>query len=74
LELFCSEVLQAMGVPSGDAATAANVLVTADLRGISSHGVARLGLHVSELRKGHIRPRSQVEIVRETPVTALETV
>ncbi len=71
LERFCTEVLQAMSVRAGDAATAASVLVTADLRGTSSHGVARLGTYVSELRKGHIRPRSKVRIVHETPVTAL---
>jgi L-2-hydroxycarboxylate dehydrogenase (NAD+) len=71
LELFCRQVLQALGVPAGNAATAANVLVAADLRGIGSHGVARLGLHISELREGHIQPHSQVRILRETPVTAL---
>jgi L-2-hydroxycarboxylate dehydrogenase (NAD+) len=71
LQLFCSEVLQAMDVPSRDAAVTAEILVTADLRGTSSHGVARLGLYISELCKGYIRPRSEVQIVSETPVTAL---
>ena len=71
LQAFCGEVLESLGVPPEDAAVVADVLVTADVRGTSSHGVARLGLYVSELRAGHAQPRPQVEVVRETPVTAL---
>ena len=71
LNAFCGKVLEALGVAPDDAAVVADVLVTADLRGTSSHGVARLGLYVSELRAGYAQPRPQVRVVRETPVTAL---
>ncbi|HIP87737.1 MAG TPA: hypothetical protein EYH27_04785, partial [Anaerolineales bacterium] len=39
---FCVRVFTTMGVPEEDAHITADVLVTADLRGIDSHGVARL--------------------------------
>jgi LDH2 family malate/lactate/ureidoglycolate dehydrogenase len=71
LARLCGDVLQAMGVSPEEAAIVADVLVTADLRGTSSHGTARLGLYVSELRAGYTRMKPAVRIVRETPVTAL---
>jgi LDH2 family malate/lactate/ureidoglycolate dehydrogenase len=49
-----------------------DVLVTSDLRGIESHGVARLeSYYVSRLRKGLMEPRPAVAIVRETPSSIL---
>jgi len=61
-----------VGVPEQDAAIAADVLVAADLRGIPSHGVARLrGLYVSRLQSGVIAACPQTRIVSETPATAL---
>ena len=42
LREFSSRVLQTFGVPAEDAELAAGVLSSADLRGIDTHGVARL--------------------------------
>ena len=39
---FTNEVFLKMGCPTDDAKLASDVLVSADLRGIDSHGVARL--------------------------------
>ena len=39
---FCVRVFRKLGVPEADARITADVLVTADLRGIESHGVARV--------------------------------
>jgi LDH2 family malate/lactate/ureidoglycolate dehydrogenase len=61
-----------LNVPEEDARIAADVLVEADLRGIDSHGVARLRpLYVNELRLGQIVARPQVRVVIETPTTAV---
>lgn len=68
---FCTRVFEKMGVPPEDAAVTADVLVAADLRGISSHGVARLKRYVDGLRDGVMVARPNIEIVRETPCTAL---
>lgn len=51
LELAAA-VLAAAGVPDDDAHTVAASLVDADLRGIHSHGVSRLGIYVERLRAG----------------------
>lgn len=70
LHEFCAQVFQYYGVPQADARLAADVLNLADLRGIDSHGVARLGTYTGLLSKGRINPRPNVRIVRESPSTA----
>ena len=57
-------------VPQADAETAAEVLITADLRGVDSHGIIRLNTYYGDrLRKGLIDPLSPVTILNETPVS-----
>lgn len=71
LREFCTLVFQKLGVSEEDALVTADVLVTADLRGIDSHGVARLRRYVTGLRDGTIIARPSEQMVRETPTTAL---
>lgn len=71
LTKFCQRAFQALGVPAEDAAITAEVLVAANLRGIDSHGVARLHRYVNGLRQGVMHPRPEIRIFHETPVTAL---
>ena len=67
---FVRDVLQRVGISAIDAATVADVLVAADLRGIESHGVARLdSYYVARLRAGTIAATPTVSIVRETPTS-----
>ncbi len=68
---FCARVLEKMDVPPDDAAVTADVLVAANLRSIDSHGVARLKRYVDGLRDGVMVARSSIEVVHETPCTAL---
>lgn len=57
-------------VPLEDAAIAADVLLSADARGVDSHGVIRLtSYYGSRLRKGLINPAAQINTVRETATT-----
>ena len=70
LRAFVSDVLKTFGVPAADADTAADVLILADLRGIDSHGVARLNAYCHMFAKGTINPKPNVRVVRETPSTA----
>ena len=51
-------------------ALAAEILALSDLRGIESHGVARLHSYFDMLDLGRINPRPQLEIVRESASTA----
>ena len=67
---FCVRVFQSLGVPAEDARITAEVLVSADLRGIASHGVARLRRYVEGLRSGVMVAKPEVKVVTETPATA----
>ncbi len=71
LREFCARTFRHFGVPAADAATAAEVLIAADLRGIDSHGVARLHTYFDMLELGRINPRCSPRIVRETQSTAV---
>lgn len=68
---FVRRVFIAMGCPEPDAELAANVLVSADLRGIDSHGVARLSGYVRLMDHGRLNPRPDIRVVHETPSTAV---
>lgn len=67
---FCVAVFEHFGVPEPDARLAAGVLQRADLRGIDSHGVARLHTYFDMLTLGRINPRPKIRIVRESASTA----
>ena len=67
---FSVRVFRHFGVPEEDARTAAAVLQAADLRGIDSHGVARLHTYFDMLTLGRIEPKANVTIVRESQSTA----
>lgn len=69
---FCIQVFEKLGVASGDAEIAGDVLVSADLRGVDSHGVARLSrYYVKYLKQGTVPARFETRIVHETPATAV---
>jgi LDH2 family malate/lactate/ureidoglycolate dehydrogenase len=67
---FTKRVFVKLGVPEPDAALAADVLAAADLRGIDSHGVARLHTYFDLLTVGRINPRPTLRVVRESASTA----
>ena len=71
LQGFCEAVLMKLGVPPQDAKVPTDVLILADLRGISSHGVARLQRYVTGLKEGYMKPTDHSTLVRETKATAL---
>lgn len=60
-----------MGCPAADAATATTALLAADLRGIDSHGIARLVGYIRLWEVARINATPQVRIVHETPSTAV---
>lgn len=62
---FSAEVFMHFGVSERDAIQAADVLSKADVRGIDSHGVARLRTYVDMFRIGRINPKPHIKIVRE---------
>ncbi|MEP2771761.1 MAG: Ldh family oxidoreductase [Fulvivirga sp.] len=71
LSKFTTDVFLAMGCSDSDASLATNVLLKADLRGIDSHGVARLIGYVRLWEADRINPKPEIKIVHETPSTAV---
>jgi LDH2 family malate/lactate/ureidoglycolate dehydrogenase len=69
-DAFARSLLQAHGVPAEDAATIAHCLVSADLRGVDTHGLCRLPIYLERVRKGLINPRPTLTPQRVTPVAA----
>ena len=65
---FVTRALTALGARREDAAIVADVLVASDLRGVESHGVARLRSHyVQRIRKG-IRASATDSALTSPPV------
>jgi LDH2 family malate/lactate/ureidoglycolate dehydrogenase len=67
---FCFEVFTAANMPIDAAKLAAEVLVSADLRGIDSHGVARLGGYIRLWEAKRANFQANPKIIHETPSTA----
>jgi L-2-hydroxycarboxylate dehydrogenase (NAD+) len=70
LREFSARIFLHFGVPKDDAGQAADVLASADLRGIDSHGVARLYSYFGVLSEGYINPKPRISVVRSTLSTA----
>lgn len=71
LKKFTESVFLEMGCPPQQAATATTVLLSADLRGIDSHGIARLIGYVRLWEAGRINPNPNIRLVHQTPSTAV---
>lgn len=70
LRQFTSSIFRAIGCTYEHASLATDVLVSADLRGIDSHGVARLTGYVRLWEKQRLNAAPSISIVHETPTTA----
>src|SRR5579875_2727965 len=68
---YTAAIVEHRGASPDDARTTAEVLVASDVRGIESHGVARLEQYVAAIEAGILDPRAGPEIVRQTLATAL---
>ena len=70
LRSFTHNIFLAIGCSAQHARLAADVLLKSDLRGIDSHGVARLTGYVRLWEKHRINTKPNIRIVHETPTTA----
>ena len=71
LAWLATTLLERVGVPGEDARFAAETLVEADLRGVTSHGTRALPRYLAALRAGGTRARPDVRIVRQGPAFAV---
>lgn len=65
LQTFTISVFKAIGCSDTDASLATDVLLKADLRGIDSHGVARLSGYIRLFENGRINPKPNISIIRQ---------
>ncbi len=69
LRTFCQDVFLAMDCSASDAKLAADVLLAADLRGVDSHGLARLEGYVRLWENGRVNTRPRIKGIHESPST-----
>src|SRR5215203_4884132 len=69
-DAFARSLLQAHGVPPEDSAIIAGCLVSADLRGVDTHGLCRLPIYLERVRAGLINPKPNLVPKRVTAVAA----
>lgn len=68
---FITTAFEKVGVSAEDAGFLAGLLVKNDLRGVFSHGTRQAATYTKLFREGTLNPRPRVEVVSETPATAL---
>ena len=72
LMTFVINYMSKLGVSENDAKVVGEVLISADLRGVESHGLSRLGSYYgSRISKNFIDPTTPFKIISETGTTAL---
>jgi L-2-hydroxycarboxylate dehydrogenase (NAD+) len=71
LYAFVNNIFTKIGCNEKDAITATETLLNADLRGVDSHGVARLSGYVRLWEAQRINATPQIKIIHETPSTAV---
>ncbi len=71
LQTFAYNIFLKIGCPANEASLASEALLSADLRGVDSHGVARLTGYVRLWEAGRINASPDIKIVHETPSTAV---
>ena len=72
LENFMVDVFRRIGAPEEDARICADVLITADKRGIDSHGIGRLKpIYYDRIKAGIQSPKTDMEIVKDGPTTTV---
>lgn len=68
---FSKNIFSKMGCSDVDAETASQSLLSADIRGVDSHGVARLSGYVRLWESSRVNAKPQIKIIHETPSTAV---
>jgi LDH2 family malate/lactate/ureidoglycolate dehydrogenase len=70
LREFAAAIFERLGLPGPDAAIVADCLVQANLRGLDSHGVARIPIYAKRIRLGLVNPRPDLRLRRVAPSAA----
>jgi LDH2 family malate/lactate/ureidoglycolate dehydrogenase len=71
LEKFTAGVLEKVGLSASDASHVAQLMITADLRGVDGHGIFRLPQYVQRIRAGGINVRPKIRVLEDRLSTAI---
>jgi LDH2 family malate/lactate/ureidoglycolate dehydrogenase len=66
---FSEEIARAAGFESEDAKILSQSLIDAELRGIGSHGLVHLPMHIEELERGLLNPKPNIQTVKDAGAT-----
>ena len=64
---ICTKMFTTVGVPEEDAGLVADTALTADIRGVASHGSVRLPVYRERIQRGLINPTPSIRIVNDCP-------
>ncbi len=67
---FSVALFERLNLPQADASIVADCLVKANLRGLDSHGIARIPIYAKRLRLGLVNPRPALTLTRVAPSAA----
>ncbi len=71
LQEFTTELFMRIGCSREDAGAVASVLIAAELRGHSSHGMIRIKEYYDLWKTGRVNVTPDVKVVHQTPSTAV---
>ena len=72
LEFFMVDVFKGLGVPEDEAAICAETLITADKRGIDSHGISRCKpIYYDRIKDGIQKSKTKIDVVRDRKAVAV---
>ncbi|MCL4377343.1 MAG: Ldh family oxidoreductase [Actinobacteria bacterium] len=70
LTVFAVKYMEKLGIPAHDAKIVADVLISADLRGVDSHGLIRINTYYgNRLEKKYMNPLTPMKTISETAST-----
>lgn len=67
LKDYCQRLMTARGIDADCAETVADMLLDAELTGVSTHGVSRLAIYLERVEKGLVSKHNDAVITRESP-------
>ncbi|MDR3078335.1 MAG: Ldh family oxidoreductase [Planctomycetota bacterium] len=71
LKKLAKAVFEKKGLSPEKSADVAEVMLAADSMGIESHGVQRISMYMTGMKIGRIKPKAEITVVKETPVSAV---
>ena len=71
LEALAKDLMHAAGASETEAAVIARHLIEANLAGHDSHGVINISMYIDFMKKGHMIPGAEFEILEESATTTV---